>query len=200
MDQQTKTGILQKNECVVADATTSMKCTFWSDDIQKLNLGQSYLIKNIGVRLFHGEKVLTTTPDSSINLINDIGAIKTRDIPKMSKTIKFELLGVKCSKQNNCSLCSRDLGEFNVALPTVKCQNCGMTQKTGPIKPKYKCQFVASYENNTRRLILLDGPLRSHDETTTIQAIEQFFMENSSNIKAEVNANETHILKLISFD
>ena len=203
MDQQTKTGILQKNECVAADATTSVKCTFWSDDIQKLNLGQSYLIKNIDVRLFGGEKVLTTTPDSSINLINDIGAIKTRDIPKMRKTIKFELLGVTCSKQNNCSLCSRDLGEFNAALPTVKCQNSGMTQKTGPIKPKYKCEFVASYENNTRRLILLDGPLRTHDETTTIdgvQAIEQFFMENSSNIKAEINANETHILKLISFD
>jgi hypothetical protein len=78
-----------------------------------------------------------------------------------------------------------------------------MTQKTGPIKPKYKCEFVASYENNTRRLILLDEPMRTHDETTTVdgvQAIEQFFMENSSNIKAEVNANETHILKLISFD
>jgi hypothetical protein len=52
---------------------------------------------------------------------------------------------------------------------------------------------VVVSENNTRRLILLDGPLRTHDETTTIdgvQAIEQFFMENSSNIKAEVNANE----------
>jgi hypothetical protein len=33
-----------------------------------------------------------------------------------------------------------------------------------------------------------------------VQAIEQFLMENSSNIKAEVNANEMHILKLISFD
>ena len=65
-----------------------------------------------------GEKVLTTTSGSSINLINDIGAIKTRDIPKMRKTIKFELLGVKCSKQNNYSLCSRDLGEFSAALPT----------------------------------------------------------------------------------
>jgi hypothetical protein len=56
------------------------------------------------------------------------------------------------------------LGEFNAALPTVKCQNCGMTQKTGPIKPKYKCECVASYENNTRRLILLDGPLRTHEQ------------------------------------
>jgi hypothetical protein len=37
-------------------------------------------MKNIGVRLFDGKKVLTTTPDSSINLIDDIGAIKTRDI------------------------------------------------------------------------------------------------------------------------
>ena len=160
-------------------------------------------MKNIGARQFDGKKVLTTTPDSSINLIDDIGAIKTRDIPKMSKTIKFELLRVKCSKQNNCSLCNCDWGEFNAALPTVKCQNCGMTQKTGPIKPKYKYEFVASYENNTRRLILLDGLLRTHDETTTIdgvQAIEQFFMKNSSNIKVEVNANETHILKLISFD
>ena len=101
------------------------------------------------MRQFDGEKVLTTTPDSSINLIDDIGAIKTRDVPKMSKTIKFELLRVKCSKQNNCSLCSCDWKEFNAALPTVKCQNCGMTQKTGPIKPKYKYEFVASYENNT---------------------------------------------------
>jgi hypothetical protein len=78
-----------------------------------------------------------------------------------------------------------------------------MRQKTGPIKPKYKYEFVASYENNTRRLILLDGLLRTHDETATIdgvQAIEQLLVENSSNIKAEVNANEMHILKLISFD
>jgi hypothetical protein len=66
-----------------------MKCTLWSDDVQKINLGQSYLMKNIGVRQFDGKKVLTTTPDSSINLIDDIGAIKTRDIPKMSKTIKL---------------------------------------------------------------------------------------------------------------
>jgi hypothetical protein len=34
-------------------------------------------MKNIDVRLFDGEKVLTTTADSSINLIDDIGAIKT---------------------------------------------------------------------------------------------------------------------------
>jgi hypothetical protein len=120
MDQQTKTGILQKNECVVADATTSMKCTFWSDDLQKINLSRSYLIKNIGVRLFDGEKVLTTTPDSSINLIDDIGAIKTRDIPKMSKTIEFEVLGVKCSKQNNCSICSRDLGGIQYSFTHCK--------------------------------------------------------------------------------
>jgi len=72
------------------------------------------------VRIFDGEKVLTTTPDSSITVVDDIGPVQTREISKMTKKIEFQLLGVKCSK-HNCSLCSRDMGDFNTALQTAKC-------------------------------------------------------------------------------
>ena len=38
------------------------------------------------------------------------------------------------------------------------------------------------------------------EKTHCVKAIEHFFMQNFSDINAEVSANETHILRLLSFD
>ena len=61
-------------EVIIADSSTSSKCTLWEDDIGSLAVGSSYLLKKFHVREYASKKFISKArEESEIFAIYDIG-------------------------------------------------------------------------------------------------------------------------------
>ena len=178
-----------------------IKCTFWNNDLDKIAIGQCYRIKDLTVRLFDGEKVLTTSPNSTITKVEDVGPILEEQLPNTTKEMEFEIQTIKCTAYNNCAICSRGMGNFNPIFKTIKCPNCGMVPKADKIITMFRAELVIRCNQKTKRLQMLDAAIKSQPALAvmnTTQEIEEYFMLHCNIVKAEVSGNETAIIKLFS--
>ena len=103
----------------VADDTDTVNCVTWKDNIGKLEMGKSYSMKNVSVRVFDNIKSLTTTADSEIIEIEDIGSVKINEPEPMSSDTEIIITAASCTETFPCTSCARDIGVFNKLLSSI---------------------------------------------------------------------------------
>lgn len=79
-DPLSVTGGKKKQDVVVADSTGVGKVTLWEENIGKLTVQSSYLLKNFAVREYASNKYLSMGKEGSdIIPIEDIGGVEIKD-------------------------------------------------------------------------------------------------------------------------
>jgi hypothetical protein len=123
---------LTKVMAEVADNTACLQLAVWNDQIDALQIGKSYLLKEVSVRHFDGDITITTTPQSSISLIDDIADCVT---PVIMKPSIHEIEAAEVKSSSNCPFCNCTVS-YNKEILTFKCTSCNKKMLTSKIIQK----------------------------------------------------------------
>ena len=133
--QQTASGLTRLKQKYVSDHTTWIKLSAWSDHIDHLQVGHSYETKDLRVKVFGQEKLLSTTPSTSVSEIDNIANAKTLSEPV---TITASLLALRFSKYVQCVNCYTEIDACtSTTSSTTTCSSCNTSQKTSAMNNKY---------------------------------------------------------------
>lgn len=180
-----------------------MTITLWANQINDVEVGKCYKITNASVRTFES-KNLSTTTDTLISEIGDIGPVKFKKPELEKETVvskEVEIESACCHKILLCSICKRSLGIVNEEVDFVKCQNCNMRQLTSKILKSVKTEITAKLPNDQRRRYQILEAARKENECLSsvedTQDVETFLLKNPK-IEVEVDKSDT-IIKKIKF-
>ena len=113
----------------MADSTASIPLDIWEEHIQRIEIGQVYLMEPMQVRVWSNKKKLATQKKTNITQIkedqklNDV-EIQTQETTEPQETImikRFKRIQ-KFDKFSKCPDCSRHLP--GTCQDTVKCEQC----------------------------------------------------------------------------
>ncbi|XP_052693198.1 uncharacterized protein LOC128171451 [Crassostrea angulata] len=193
----TRSGqVMDCKHIIVADSTSSISCCLWEAHFDSIKLAQSYKITNVAVRNFDNIKTLTTCPDTAFEATNDIGPIVESEKKPISVEKIIRIKSAACTAANKCSVCSKDVGNFNSELDTIKCQSCNMRQRTLDITKQYKCEVVAQVDNNNTKLIIPDLVLRGRPDLVLDPNQLETQLLNSVSLTVKLNIGCTHVLDI----
>ena len=122
---------------------TLIPYAIWDKDHGRISLSKCYKICDASVRSFNG-KALTTCPTTTIVEIADIGIVKYTEEEKDIQEHNISILSVLCTEISRCPICRKDVGEYNKDIPTIKCQNCKMRQRTSNILRNKKKLYISN--------------------------------------------------------
>ncbi|XP_062576451.1 uncharacterized protein LOC134238343 [Saccostrea cucullata] len=189
---------LHKCKLIVSDISGTIPLTIWGEEIQEIKVGDSYSITNVSVRSYDG-KSLTTSPDTVLEKIDDIGKCLYTPTEEVSRNQKQLIIdSVSCAISYVCIACHKSIGSFNAAATFLKCAKCGMKQKTANIQNSMKCQILCGKE----RFTINDSVIKAHSilkNFTEAEKIENHLLSNP-NVTVEVATNEPTVLKIINIE
>ena len=123
-----------KVDCLIADATESIKIALWEDAISKVAISKSYYFQNLTVCIFDNNKYLNTNKATIIDEITDIDKINLSSPSLEDNLEKAQCIGVELRKSLSCLVCNCTLKEIfcrnNHYLPKLKDNNFKKFHKT----------------------------------------------------------------------
>ena len=192
---------LEKQDCTLADRSISVRLVIWQKEIGKLVKGSSYRFVNVSVKEFEGIHYLSTTVDSEINKIDDIGEVNTITMPSSHRVIHGEVAGVQrispykeCTTQScmaKVNAVSEVRGECSKCRSAVKlslCKDCVCADLTVQDASRTKHSVTAF----TREVFLIIGNAPSDTSDVNwlkeqlLRAEPAVFVVNNKNIVTAV--------------
>ena len=126
------------------------KITLWQNDMQKLELGKSYIIEYATIKSFNNVKYLST-PKISFNVapIDDIGEVKQlEDDPTNDRVEAAIIFGVESI--NHHKVCIKCQGKVDLDGIIGTCCKCGMTERMDRCTTKLSARlFVLKLRSTT---------------------------------------------------
>jgi len=171
-NEQTK----YKCDCIVADATDSIKFVLWEDTIDKVQAGNSYHLQNIKVRIFDDIKFVNSNECTKITQIEDIEDHEVNlTSPELQENIiTAQCIGIDIKKTNACIACNNSLQDTDT--DTITCPKCNITTLTELAKTKMLCQMVLRCKGNITSYTCfndgLDSFLKHQKCTISLSTIE----------------------------
>lgn len=162
---------LTKQDCTISDPTKTVRVVLWSNDVGKLDNGQSYQFQNVNVKLYMRAKFLSVTTSSVITEIGDIGEVTTvneDDLPPSDKELNGEIAGIASNEQYKKCISKSCPGKVKATSATAgKCMKCDSILKLS------KC--------------------------VDINVIELIVQDSSDNVHI-VTANKDQVMKIVGTD
>ena len=142
-------GGLTKQDVTIADSTAPARLTLWESDIDSLEEFDSYSFESLTVRVFKGQKYLTTQKEgSTIKKIDDMEDIAEEELPTDGVTIQgAEIIGVQSlQKYVACVSCNAKVEVIDDKMGS--CSKCDMYQAVNRCKRSYQRVFLYSMGTN----------------------------------------------------
>lgn len=137
---------LQKKDCTIGDATGRSRLVLWEQNISMFDIGKSYKVDGLTVRMYQDEKYLSVSNEVNIQPVSDIGEIATEieqkpGIHHQNAVLEGEIVGVLSTDQYlSCLNCKAKINPINEHIG--ECGKCNFKVKLS------KCNF-----NDTARVI-----------------------------------------------
>ena len=151
-------------ECVLADSSMSVKMKIWQEDVGTVYKGSSYRFINVKVKVYDGERFLSTNESSEINEIDDIiGEMSVEMLPSDHIEIQGEISAVESVfKYKQCT--SRNcLGRVKPVDGTEgECTKCDRSVKLSLCTHSVCAKFT-----------IQDKQSESHDVTAFDQVVDR---------------------------
>ena len=149
---KTKDGVIyKKQECVVSDGRKAYRLVVWQDLVDKVESGVSYYIKNVTVKSYQGQKYFSTTDETELVEIADIGEVCDKvDDGK----VKFvgEIVGIVSFTQFlGCVVCGSKVNEVNKVIG--KCSKCELKQKMDRCKSNKAARVMVEDRSGKKKTI-----------------------------------------------
>ena len=203
---------LHKKNFTIADSTESMILSAWENNIEKLEVGHSYMLKQVTVRIYADVKFLNSNLETVIEEISDIGSTHQGGVQVPGcKVLIGEIIGAQVMMYNSCSLCHKTMN-FEDSVPlSARCPHCHTRQKTANCKKTVFARLhikegndqaktytifesiLESFMANSKGATVVDIHSASKDD------IEDFLIE-CGEVTATVNAVDSVITKITHAD
>lgn len=123
---------LTKLDGILVDEQGAIPITIWNEQISSVEDGKSYSFRNIRVRQYMGDKYLSTSKDTDIEVLRDYKRPSAQAINDASMQLRHKI--VKCTRfktakiqfHYTCLTCKRKVA-FRHDTDKLKCDNCGCT-------------------------------------------------------------------------
>ena len=166
-----------KVDCLIADATESIKIALWEDAIDKVSTSKSYRFRNLTVRIFDDNKYLNTNEGTIIEEIADIDDINLSSPTLEDNIVKAKCIGVKIKKSWSCLVCNCTLEAIDSTVETtVTCANCNVTTLRSSTKRKLVCQLLIKIDDSILSFTCFNDAMESFlkciNRQTPIQSID----------------------------
>ena len=140
---------IYKTECiVVADETDSIKLIIWEDVlIDKIFSSKSYLVKNLTVRVFDGEKYINTNESTIVEEIDDLVNVNLTTSETKENLLTGQCLAINMAKKQSCIICNAKVGPLPEDKETYTCESCHNTCLTTGHKTKLVCTLTIKTED-----------------------------------------------------
>lgn len=120
---------LKKQDIVIGDKTGTCRLVLWEDDVGRLTVNKSYVLKNIHVKQFNQMKYLAVTDNTIVEECEDIGDVASVDSDN-THVIKGELIAVLSADTYHCCInahCRAKVVPFDEYFG--ECRKCNATIK-----------------------------------------------------------------------
>jgi hypothetical protein len=185
---QTSKGTLTKIDFIISDTTGCIKLTAWENHIHQLESGKSYDFQNTTVRVWNDVKSLSTSTDSTITMLPDIGEVNEANVHLFRKvTTTRKVMSACCNEISACCICNAEI-TINMELDTYKCSNCKMRQKTSSVKQEFKCDIYVDIDGKRQKQTIPSQILKSSkvmQGCTTADEIEDQLLKEKIRIVFE---------------
>ncbi|KAK0151599.1 hypothetical protein N1851_007098 [Merluccius polli] len=172
----------------VCDPTGVTRLTMWEDKILLVELSHSYEIRNVTTRRCGEQTVLTSTPSTTLNEIQDVGEPDKLepygdggDLAKVCGRVSAVQIGAK----HHCVRCRASQAQFSCKCTSHRCERCRMLQRAESYRVLYSGTVV----------VVSDG--QENTATLTNSALSRFVAEHMGGVATDSEAIEA---KLISVD
>ena len=114
---------------IISDSTRANKVVLWNNDIGKLKLGCSYLLKQVMVKSYQDEKFLQLPKQgATIEEVEDIGTVSVDDVNAYEQIDQSEVAAVlSLDDYLVCLSCKNKVQPMDESSGT--CTSCGVSQK-----------------------------------------------------------------------
>ena len=152
---------LQKQECILADNSMSIKLTIWEELIGQIHKGKSYRFINVKMRHYQGKRFLTTTEDSKFDKVDDIGEVTTeKTLPSTHTEICGRIAAV--DKVVQYKACPSQNCNAKVDRESQECSKCHRSVNLSLCKDQVYAKFTVQDESKV-----------SHDVTAFTEVLSQ---------------------------
>ena len=155
---------LEKKDFIIADITGSIKLSAWQNHINMISIGNSYEFLNVTVRSWNEVKSLTTSTDTKINPVSNIGPVKQTTVLMEQPETRTTITSVSCKEVTTCIICTNQVNA-NPQIQTFKCSGCDMRQKTSSLKMGFKCEVFALVDGAMKKFNIPNNLLKQNEIT-----------------------------------
>ena len=124
----TQSGILPKQEVILRDTTKCCKPQLFGDDVDRVEEGKTYILKNLRVKISKNVRFLNSTKAEKFaceEVLDLDGVVDLDDIDSLTKvSMTAKIVGVhKVRKIFHCVTCNR---KVEVSSRLAHCESCSM--------------------------------------------------------------------------
>ncbi|KAH3829106.1 hypothetical protein DPMN_131094 [Dreissena polymorpha] len=145
----------------------------WNYHIDKIAIERSYLMKNITVREFNNEKTLSSNPESSFEVCDELDDVVIDDTD-LEKTMPIDSVQITSGKV--CNVCNTPIAT-NEQLPTVRCSSCNRKFKTTSFTEKLAATITCDGKDYNISKHLLSKCIPNLDTLTNDEIEDQLLLQ-----------------------
>lgn len=133
----------------VADASGKCKCIVWEEQVEQLELNNSYILKHVTIKEFHGMRSVSLSTKSEVHKVSDIENVSGEMIggeSQATQMVTAEIVAVsKCESYMTCKVCKAKVLELSRTIG--ECTKCEAKVKLSKTTSNVKVSMILEDED-----------------------------------------------------
>ncbi len=153
-------GPLKKQDGVLVDETSSIKIMLWEDDVEKLEKGQTYILRNLRLKESCGEKYVNTPKTGEFKFEDaiDLNSLaEADDLPlETVSTISADIIGISSlTKSLLCVGCKGKVDAKGNVFGVCSASTCKMKQKISSCRANWFASILVQNKDDSSKNLRL---------------------------------------------
>ena len=142
-----------KRDYVISDSSYACRMVMWEGLVNSIEIGKCYLITQVGVKAYNGEKYFSSTDQSEVKEIADIGEVTESQANAVGlEDFVGEIIGiVSCTKFISCVSCAGKVEDESSSSCIGICGKCGLKQKLNKCQTKRIARVMIEIEKTREK-------------------------------------------------
>jgi hypothetical protein len=150
-------NLFTKRECIFSDRSKASRLVLWENLTDLLQTNKCYTIRSVYVKTYNGQKYFSSTDDSVIQEIADLGEVSLIESNSEDEIIG-EIVGVLSNNSfHSCISCASKVEQFQDSDVIGRCSKCGLRQRISRCKLKLVAQVMIEDDKGIKKVVTMFG-------------------------------------------
>lgn len=141
----------RKQDCVFSDGRKGYRLVLWQNLVNKVESGACYRFGNVLVKSYQGLKYFSTTADTEVTVIDDIGEV-CGQLDDGKVRFVGEIVGIESFTEfAGCVTCNSKVCDLNNVVG--HCSKCGLKQKMDRCKKNLSARVVLEDDKKRKQTV-----------------------------------------------